>query len=151
MPSKGFLSLLQHHSSKKHHLLTNKTKHFFVLLYKKKMSSCKRNGITDAMDTDLSKLQGVGEGQGGLVCCSPWGLKESDTTERMNSCRAQHLTPAVNNPSGSTQLFPFLSITGFLKLQVLLNFTLFHLRWGFPRGPSGKEPACQCRRCKRCG
>ena len=24
---------------------------------------------------------GVGDGQGGLVCCSPWGRKESDTTE----------------------------------------------------------------------
>ena len=24
---------------------------------------------------------GVGEGQGGLVCCSPQGYKESDTTE----------------------------------------------------------------------
>ena len=23
----------------------------------------------------------VGGGQGGLVCCSPWGHKESDTTE----------------------------------------------------------------------
>ena len=23
---------------------------------------------------------GVGDGQGGLVCCSPWGLKELDTT-----------------------------------------------------------------------
>ena len=28
---------------------------------------------------------GVGDGQGGLVCCSPWGRKESDTTERLNS------------------------------------------------------------------
>ena len=27
---------------------------------------------------------GVGDGQGGLVCCSSWGLKESDTTERLN-------------------------------------------------------------------
>ena len=27
---------------------------------------------------------GVGDGQGGLVCCSPWGHKESDTTERLN-------------------------------------------------------------------
>ena len=27
---------------------------------------------------------GVGDGQGGLACCSPWGLKESDTTERLN-------------------------------------------------------------------
>ena len=24
---------------------------------------------------------GVGDGQGSLVCCSPWGGKESDTTE----------------------------------------------------------------------
>ena len=25
-----------------------------------------------------------GDGQGGLVCCSPWGRKESDTTEQLN-------------------------------------------------------------------
>ena len=24
------------------------------------------------------------DGQGSLVCCSPWGRKESDTTERLN-------------------------------------------------------------------
>ena len=27
---------------------------------------------------------GVGDGQGGLVCCSSWGCKEFDTTERLN-------------------------------------------------------------------
>ena len=27
---------------------------------------------------------GVGEGQGGLVCCDSWGHKESDTTEWLN-------------------------------------------------------------------
>ena len=27
---------------------------------------------------------GVGDGQGGLTCCSSWGHKESDTTERLN-------------------------------------------------------------------
>ena len=27
---------------------------------------------------------GVGNGQGGLACCSPWGLKELDMTERLN-------------------------------------------------------------------
>ena len=26
---------------------------------------------------------GVGDGQGGLVCCSSWGRKESDTTEQL--------------------------------------------------------------------
>ena len=28
---------------------------------------------------------GVGDGQGGLACCSPWGHKELDTTEQLNS------------------------------------------------------------------
>ena len=27
---------------------------------------------------------GVGDGQGGLVCCSPWGYKQSDMTEQVN-------------------------------------------------------------------
>ena len=27
---------------------------------------------------------GTGEGQGSLACCSPWGCKESDTTEQLN-------------------------------------------------------------------
>ena len=29
-------------------------------------------------------IPGVGDGQGGLVCCNSWGHKESDTTERLN-------------------------------------------------------------------
>ena len=29
-------------------------------------------------------IPGVGDGQWGLVCCDSWGLKESDTTERLN-------------------------------------------------------------------
>ena len=37
------------------------------------------DGITNAMNMNLSKL-GDGEGQGGLVCCSPWNCKESDMT-----------------------------------------------------------------------
>ena len=39
------------------------------------------DGITDSMDMSLSKTLGVGDGQGGLVCCSPWGCKELDTAE----------------------------------------------------------------------
>ena len=27
---------------------------------------------------------GDGDGQGGLACCDSWGLKELDTTERLN-------------------------------------------------------------------
>ena len=30
---------------------------------------------------ELEQTLGVGDGQRSLACCSPWGLKESDTTE----------------------------------------------------------------------
>jgi len=33
---------------------------------------------------EFEQAPGVGDGQGSLVCCSPWGHKESDTTERLN-------------------------------------------------------------------
>ena len=42
------------------------------------------DGITNSMDMSLSKAPGVGDGQGGLACCSPWGHKESDMTEQLN-------------------------------------------------------------------
>ena len=33
---------------------------------------------------ELEQASGVGDGQGSLACCSPWGGKESDTTEWLN-------------------------------------------------------------------
>ena len=33
---------------------------------------------------EFEQTLGNGEGQGRLVCCSPWGRKESNTTERLN-------------------------------------------------------------------
>ena len=34
---------------------------------------------------DLGQTSGDGEGQGGLVCCSPWARKNSDMTEPLNN------------------------------------------------------------------
>ena len=33
---------------------------------------------------ECEQALGVGDGQGGLMCCIPWGFKESDTTEWVN-------------------------------------------------------------------
>ena len=33
---------------------------------------------------EFEKTLGVDDGQGGLACCSPWGHKELDMTERLN-------------------------------------------------------------------
>ena len=33
---------------------------------------------------EFEQAPGVRGGQGSLVCCSPWGHKESDTTKQLN-------------------------------------------------------------------
>ena len=33
---------------------------------------------------EFEQAPGVGDGQGGLACCSPWGRKELDMTEQLN-------------------------------------------------------------------
>ena len=33
---------------------------------------------------EFEQAPGVGDGQGGLACCSPWGCKESDMTGWLN-------------------------------------------------------------------
>ena len=33
---------------------------------------------------EFEQAPGVGDGLGGLECCSPWGCKEPDTTEQLN-------------------------------------------------------------------
>ena len=41
------------------------------------------DGITESMDMGLSKLQEMKDRK--LLCCSPWGCKELDMTERLNN------------------------------------------------------------------
>ena len=41
------------------------------------------DGITHSME--FEQALGVGDGQGGLACCSPWGCKESGTTDELNN------------------------------------------------------------------
>ena len=48
------------------------------------------DGITDYMDMSLGKHLALGDGQGGLVYCSSWGHKESDTTEQLKLSEVNH-------------------------------------------------------------
>ena len=41
------------------------------------------DGITNS--TDIEQTQRDSEGQETLACCSPWGCRESDRTERLNN------------------------------------------------------------------
>ena len=43
------------------------------------------DGISDSMDMSLNKLREIVKDKASLVCCSPWGCKESDMTEQLNN------------------------------------------------------------------
>ena len=47
---------------------------------------------------EFEQTPGVGDGQGSLACCSPWGCKESDRTERLN------WTHQYPNPADETSI-----------------------------------------------
>ena len=54
---------------------------------------------------------GVGDGRGGLACCSSWGRKESDTTEQLNwteHCLIEILTYHLSLHKGRSDFWSFL-------------------------------------------
>ena len=87
-------------------------------------------GISDSMDMSLSKLQELMM-QGGLVCFSPWGRKELDTTERLNdwtevnwsvsSRKCEAWTSQKMAVEASLKSEPSLSLPPFRKALLKLN------------------------------
>ena len=88
---------------------------------------------------------GVGDGQETLVCCSPWGLKELDLTERLNFTVGEptgFLLPqtlyipsylralACTEPFSLEHILPFCLDTSYsfilLPLEVLGNFPVVY-------------------------
>ena len=49
---------------------------------------------------EFEQALGDGEGQGTLACYSPWGCKESDTTEQLNN---NNWEPRFYKPCGVTK------------------------------------------------
>ena len=43
------------------------------------------DGITNSMHVSLCKTLEDSEGQGSLACCSSWGHKEADVSEKLNN------------------------------------------------------------------
>ena len=49
---------------------------------------------------EFEQALGVGDGQGSLECCSPWGCKELDMTEQLNGTEhvlTTHFFSSLNN------------------------------------------------------
>ena len=43
----------------------------------------------------FEQILGDGEGQGSLACCSPWGCKKLDRTERLNNNNISEMLQTV--------------------------------------------------------
>ena len=68
---------------------------------------------------EFEQTPGDSEGQGNLACCSPWGHKESDTTEWLNN--NSHTIFRLNRPKGKKMLIIFS-----ISLEELLIKLKFH-------------------------
>ena len=81
---------------------------------------------------EFEQTPGDGEGQGSLACCSPWGCKESDTTERLNNnslTKLRHLCTQTWGSKGESQWGPVVVV----DISVALSSLTLHpqIRSGF--------------------
>ena len=64
---------------------------------------------------EFEQAPGVGDRQGSLASCSPWGCKESDTTEWLNWTECYHLLRSIS-------LWPNLSGSNFQHINMSIPF-----------------------------
>ena len=62
------------------------------------------DGITNSVDMSLSKLWEIGQGR--VACCSQWGDKDSDMTQRLNNSKGSAWTLTPGKAEGSVEMFP---------------------------------------------
>ena len=78
---------------------------------------------------EFEQAPGVGDGQGGLACCSSWGRKELDTTERLNwtdrsYVPAFHMKKYIDKLNKLSKIFHVaVHLHNFQRLGTKCNFT----------------------------
>ena len=68
---------------------------------------------------EFEQALGVGDGQGGLACCSPWGCRESDITEKLNWIDWTLITPHIFHIYNTT----------YIPRDILNNYSTRHPPW----------------------
>ena len=76
---------------------------------------------------EFEQALGIGDGQGSLVCCSPWDCKESDMTEWLNWTKGHMTSHRSEVRAGDYHLLPFAGVyvqaeLAFSSLLILYKF-----------------------------
>ena len=74
---------------------------------------------------ESEQAPGVGDGQGSPVCCSPWGCKESDVTERLNWTELNYWMK--RHFLSSPKILPFFSLANLYYQKIVHNYYYFNL------------------------
>ena len=75
---------------------------------------------------EFEQVIGVGDGQGGPACCGPWGRKELDAAEQLNSKPIGLPTPKVPEGSRSSDFLWVCTIPHPTKLELAIA-TVYYL------------------------
>ena len=92
----------------------------------KGITECEMAGWHHRFDGhEFEQAPGVGDGQGGLACCSPWSCQESDMTEWLN----WNWTEVPNNKSLISLIFYKVTDKSFELFKDLLEEPRVSSRW----------------------
>ena len=88
---------------------------------------------------EFEKDPGVGDAQGSLPCCSPWGHKELDTTERLNWTELKEWRNMRHRRMGTSYFTLFILlqkswIGSELNLNILSIWFIINILISFPNG-----------------
>ena len=75
---------------------------------------------------EFEQTPGDGDGQGRLACCSPWGQKESDTTEWLNNSMLWPTMLSITSPHEIQNVSQSISCR---SPQRILQAALFYKLW----------------------
>ena len=74
---------------------------------------------------ELEQVLGVGDGQAGLVCCSPWGRKELDVRDQVKNNLLGLLTTKITEGSRSSDFLWVCTIPNPIKVELAIATLLF--------------------------
>ena len=83
---------------------------------------------------EFEQVPGVGDGQGSLARCSPWGRKELDMTERLNWTELNYQTNRKKETLPFAKIWMDLEGQGNRK-NLVKQYKLSITRWLRPEGP----------------